>query len=395
MGKPKQIDSLEILNEDDRIFKSWGTVEVRDKEGQLIPISEFKSVMPVIMKRGGIITDRHTNRVIAKILNYEFKQKETNEGLKDGIMITGNVFKDYQIDDMIWEGIKKNIYKGLSFGGRNHQLDMKYEKGMPTEVLKQLEGFEFALVPGMGNQEATMEEVNYLAKCDKEISKLGEDGAHEHKVDQFGNHGHPIIEKRLDILEGKNDNTDDKTVKKELTKNGLSLLNSSNKPEKYIKKSDLNISMEEKKPEEVKKEEVVETPSTPAPTNPMEEIKNMLSQILQAIQTPAPAPMVAKEDEEKDKDKKEEDVDKQEKVTLPKTPEEETGEGKPAEGEVDDKVKFVEKMDEMKKEIVSEIKKGLFKESANTPRPATEIKKELNTKPKSWADVQKMVEKRI
>ena len=43
MAKPKQIDPVEILNDDDRIFKSWGTVEVRDKEGDLIPINEFKN----------------------------------------------------------------------------------------------------------------------------------------------------------------------------------------------------------------------------------------------------------------------------------------------------------------------------------------------------------------
>ena len=175
MTKPKQIDSLEILNDDDRIFKSWGTVEVRDKEGQMIPIDEIKKIMPTLMDRGGIITDRHSNRVVAKILNYNFLEKETSDGLKDGIYITGKVFKNYQIDDMVWEGIKRGIYKGLSFGGRNHKLDMKYEKGQSTEVLKQLEGFEYALVPGMGNQEATMEEVNYLAKCDKEIKKLNYD----------------------------------------------------------------------------------------------------------------------------------------------------------------------------------------------------------------------------
>ena len=256
MTKPKQIDSLEILNNDDRIFKSWGTVEVRDKEGDLIPISEFQSVMPVIMKRGGIITDRHTNRVIAKILNYEFKQKMTKEGPKDGIMITGNVFKDYKVDDMVWEGIKQGIYKGLSFGGMNHQLDTKYEKGVPTNILKKLEGFEFALVPGMGNQEATMEEVNYLAKCDKEIESLSFTDQNEIKK-RLDN-----IEKKLDI---KKQDTDDKDKEKTLTKNHLSLSPESDKSEKYIKKLPQDINMEDKN---IKKEEIVETPQGNEPSNP-------------------------------------------------------------------------------------------------------------------------------
>ena len=443
MAKPKQIDALEILNEDDRIFKSWGTVEVRDKEGQMIPMDEIKKIMPTLMDRGGIITDRHSNRVVAKILNFEYLKKETPEGLKDGIYITGKVFKNYQIDDMVWEGIKSGIYKGLSFGGRNHQLDIKYEKGLSTEVLKQLEGLEYALVPGMGNQEATMEEINYFAKCDKELriegivkkelndadkkeleeenEKIRENGKseeakkqHKFKPAKFTHpNGHPrclicgdeervggtcegkIIEKRCD--------TDDKDKEKTLTKNNLSLSQSSDKAEKYLKKSDLNNNMEEN----VKKEgEVIETPATPeAPTNPMEEIKNMLSQILQAVSTPAPAPAapaipVAKEeDEEKDKDKdKDEDVDKEEKVTLPKTPEEETGEGKPAEGEEKDKVKFVEKkdLDVMKNEMIAEIKKGLLNVSVSTPRPANEIKKtSAQEAPKNWKDVEAMVKKRI
>ena len=73
--KVGQLDKAEILNDNDRIFKLWGTVEVIDKDGELLPIDEFKKVMPLIMKRGGNLIDSHSNRVIGKILNYEFKKK--------------------------------------------------------------------------------------------------------------------------------------------------------------------------------------------------------------------------------------------------------------------------------------------------------------------------------
>ena len=390
MVKPKQIDSLEILNEDDRIFKSWGTVEVVDKDDQLLPIDEFKKIMPTLMDRGGNITDRHTNKVVAKILNYEWLTKDTDEGPKDGIYITGKVFKNYKLDDMVWEGIKRGIYKGLSFGGMNHKID----KDGPIEILKQLEGFEFALVPGMGNQESTMEEVNFLAKCDKEMQCFGENKnpSYENRLS--------AVEKQLGII----NKTDDKVIKSGLTKIDLSLSHKSDKNEIFINNNILNKSMEDN----LKKEEAVATPATPAaPTNPMEEIKTMLAQILQAVQTPAapapapaPAAPVMKDDDEEDKDKKE--VDKEENVTLPKTPEEETGPGKPAQGEVDDKVKFVEKEDleNIKKEIVSEvakeIKKELFNSDAQTPRPGVIAKKEDSlTKPKNWGDVKKMMSERI
>ena len=69
-------DKFEILNDSDRLFKAWGTVEIKDKDGELLPIDEFKKIMPVIMKRGGVIIDHHSNRVVGKIVNYEFKEKD-------------------------------------------------------------------------------------------------------------------------------------------------------------------------------------------------------------------------------------------------------------------------------------------------------------------------------
>ena len=164
---PIQMDEVEILNPEDRMFKSWGSVEVRDRENDLLPMSEFRKIMPVIMIRGGVLMDRHSNRQVGKILNFEFKEKETSEGIIPGVMITGEIFRDYEHDDMVWEGIKNGIYKGLSFGGRNKMKDVKFDESGLTNILTKLEGFEFSLVPGMGNQEATMEQVNFLAKSNK------------------------------------------------------------------------------------------------------------------------------------------------------------------------------------------------------------------------------------
>ena len=66
---PIQISDMELFDETQRIVKGWGTVEIVDKEGDFLPMSEFKQIMPIIMKRGGNVSDRHSNRVIGKILN--------------------------------------------------------------------------------------------------------------------------------------------------------------------------------------------------------------------------------------------------------------------------------------------------------------------------------------
>ena len=452
---PTQIDDVEILNTDMRLFKSWGSVEVRDRENDLLPMDEFRKIMPVIMKRGGILMDRHSNRQVGKILNFEFKEKETPEGMVEGLMITGEIFRDYEHDDMIWEGIKNGIYKGLSFGGRNKMKDVKFDKSGLTNILTKLEGFEFSLVPGMGNQEATMEQVNFLAKSN--VKKAYEkDGAHVHAEEPLGLHNHPEIEKevmslrqeiiRLDMLihemktgeelllskedikkpfadykdfddcVSKNQDKDDPKAfcaavkmkvedNKGLTKNDSSLLQSSDKSNKYIKRNDVNKSMEA---DEIKKQnEMIEKN-----TNSIVEINKTLGEISETLkllkqekeeddEDKEKKKTVHEDDEDKEKKKENDDEDKdkkpeeelekegEKKVQLPKVPAEETGGGKPAEGGEGEDVKFVEKseFEEVKKQLADLVNKG-----ATTPRPSQMINKAIGKdKPKNQKDIAKLL----
>lgn len=160
MTKPKQFDQLEILNDEDRLFKSWGSVEIKDKQGEIIPIDEFKKIMLVMMKRGGVIIDSHSNRPVGNLLNYEFKEKNG----KDGLLLTGQVFSDYESDDVVWDNVKSGNYKGMSFGGMNKEKS--YNSKENADVLTELSGFEFSLVEEPANPEALMEEVNLVAKSD-------------------------------------------------------------------------------------------------------------------------------------------------------------------------------------------------------------------------------------
>ncbi len=187
-----QIPESEILNKEERIFKAWGSVEIKDKEGDILPMSEFKKIMPIIMKRGGNIMDRHSNRQVGQILNYEFKDKETAEGPVEGVYLTCQIYKDYEIDDAVWEMIKLDLIKGLSFGGHNKFEEIKFEEGMDvTKILTGMSGFEFSVVPSMANQEASMDQVNFLAKSNmkKEDGETSQDSDHYHlyRMDEDGN----------------------------------------------------------------------------------------------------------------------------------------------------------------------------------------------------------------
>ena len=152
---------LNIVNEEDRIFKGFLSVEIVDKQGDIVPIEELEKVMTALMKRGGVITDTHTNRVVGKILNW---QKVIKDG-KPAILITGQIFKDYKYDDLVWEKIKNGEYRGLSIGGIATQ---KKENGV--NKLEQLELFEVSVCETPANPEAVITAVNTLAKADTSAS---------------------------------------------------------------------------------------------------------------------------------------------------------------------------------------------------------------------------------
>ena len=162
---PSEFDEIEITDDKDRLFKAWGSVEIVDKDGELIPMEAFAKIMPKIMERGGVLIDNHTNRVVGKILNYEFRKKDG----KDGLLLTGKVFNHFSLDDKIWNEIKAGIRKGISFGGKRIMSEIekaKDDNGNDYYILKDIEGYEFSIVQNPANPEATIETVNMLAKSD-------------------------------------------------------------------------------------------------------------------------------------------------------------------------------------------------------------------------------------
>ncbi len=162
---------VRILNDEDRIFEAWGSVEIRDIEGDLLPMEEFEPIMPILMKRGGFIIDDHSNRVVGKILNYQFKGKEIDGKVVPGLLLTNQIFKDYKTDDEVWGDIVNGGAKGMSFGGRSRApIERKVIDGQPTNIRRQLEGFEFTVVRGDKipvNPEAEITYANTMAKSTK------------------------------------------------------------------------------------------------------------------------------------------------------------------------------------------------------------------------------------
>jgi hypothetical protein len=153
-----------VFSDDMRKFTCWGSVEVKDRHGEIIPAEEIYKIMDIWMDRGAPIMYQHTNRNIGKGLSWRPEMKNG----KPGVLITGKIFNHYKEDEEVWKGIKEGKYEGLSIGGKSYTRDVDDEG---NTILRNLIGYEFSLVERCGNQEATFEQINTLAKGEENMVK--------------------------------------------------------------------------------------------------------------------------------------------------------------------------------------------------------------------------------
>lgn len=163
-------------DKDKRLFSGWATVEVVDKQGELVDIGAFKKVMKAFMDMGGNIIDTHSNKTVAKVLDYEFMKKDG----KDALRFDMECYKHYDYHDVVWEKIKSGEYSGLSMGGRRKagEFELVCDDGGCHNFVKGIELFEVSVVDEPANPEATIDEVNTMAKS-LDMIKCP-DGQHEH-----------------------------------------------------------------------------------------------------------------------------------------------------------------------------------------------------------------------
>jgi HK97 family phage prohead protease len=160
--KPKQFD---IMDEGERLISGYCSVEIVDKQGDIIPISELKKAMFAYMKRGGHIMYGHTNKPVGRVLQWEVEKHDAGVY---GIKIVAEIFKDYEVDNAVWEAIKEGKLKGFSVGAqaKSDKAYVKDANGTKKEVrvLKDLNLMEISIVAEPANPLALIDEVNYYAK---------------------------------------------------------------------------------------------------------------------------------------------------------------------------------------------------------------------------------------
>ena len=359
LKKPEQFSKIELANEEDRVYRGFGSVEIKDSHGDLLSMNQFMKVMPTIMDRGGIILDSHSNRPIGKIINYNFI--EHPEIKKVGILLTVKNFKGTKFDNVVWDKIKSGEYTGFSFGGMSiNKPTIKFEEGMDiTKIVNEFEGFEFSAVEVPANKASTFTEINYLAKSDKKQKS------------------------RSEILLQK--------TKSLYIQNKLNLIKKMN----LAKSLNTNLGSEIlKMPEDMQTPSPMNTPETNSVDERVAKLEEAVAQILEMLQSNMQMSKEDKEDKEEECEEKKKEEDVSVKVTLPKSPaEEETADDDNPESEADtsNEGNMVEKeLSEIKKSLeeLKDLKKMLEKSKSTTPKPMDdrkEIQKSFN-RPKNFQD---------
>lgn len=164
----EQFPEDEIVDQDDRLVKGWMTVEIRDRDGEKIPITEVVGpILKQIIEQGQFpITDSHSNRIIGRVLTFEKRHNPVWDA--DGLYATYLINQGNAVADHVWKEIREGKRKGLSFGGfalkSQHTIDEITKD--PTLLLKDLGAFEVSSVYDMANQGSENTHVNYFAKGD-------------------------------------------------------------------------------------------------------------------------------------------------------------------------------------------------------------------------------------
>ena len=179
---------MESVGSDDRYFEGLLTVQMKDKQGEVTIVDELYKVLPVWIDRGAPISDTHTNRIVGKGINYSRTTVKNDDGEElPAIKITGKIFKNYELDNVIWEKIKNNEYKGLSFGGatRSARSPIRMKDGSTAYALGDLEHYEVAVCKDPAVPMAIITDFNQIAKANFN-SSVRDDGKMVIQCDNMG-----------------------------------------------------------------------------------------------------------------------------------------------------------------------------------------------------------------
>ncbi len=156
-----------VTNAEDRIYASWASVDVRDRDGERIDIQDIIDDQEVLLRRGGPISDSHTNAIVGKTMAYKVLTHPKSNTL--GVMHLNRIFSDNPADDLVWKETVSGERKGSSVGGISLQdrFEIEPDTGEMTRVRENFRQYETANVEDPSNPLSLHEAVSAVAKSYK------------------------------------------------------------------------------------------------------------------------------------------------------------------------------------------------------------------------------------
>lgn len=149
-----------------RLIEGWASTDALDKQGDVVELDAFRKTMGRYMAQGGLLIDRHSNRKIGAVIDYDFKEK----GEKKGLWITAAIYKQYKVQDEVWEKIRRGEYEAFSIGADPLRIGRLCDEKKCWNTIKDLELFEISVVDKPANPEATIEGKTLAKATDTFIS---------------------------------------------------------------------------------------------------------------------------------------------------------------------------------------------------------------------------------
>ncbi len=171
-NKAQTVDEVKAVVEraKERLYASFATVDVRDKDGQKIGLDDFKKYGNAYMERGGPIMDSHSNHQVGRCLAWKIMDSPAG---KPGVLQLNKIYSHYPLDDKVWKEIQTGERSGSSVGGLTMmESNYVFEEGLVTEKLEDFNWFETSSVDTPANQLALDQAVSAVAKSDKEAPQF-------------------------------------------------------------------------------------------------------------------------------------------------------------------------------------------------------------------------------
>ena len=165
-----EFTNLIIKDDEKRLVEGWASVEVVDRQGDIVPMDTIKEAfMDFVSRTGGLIMKQHENKPIGKVLqwNVEDYDKEV-----PGIKMVVEVFGKGVTADEAWNEVKSGTLSGFSIGGKALDREDRIDKesGKVIRILKKIELNEISIVKEPANQYSLIEAVSISKAKSKDLS---------------------------------------------------------------------------------------------------------------------------------------------------------------------------------------------------------------------------------